>query len=182
MLQIRPYRRDAHRHFDSLRNNDRRKIYSLLYISETVCYNELTKAHTYKAIEQEYRDGVVYEDENIRVTALHNTHLKENAETGWHSYSFLIEAEGKRIVYSGDVGFPEELDEYIAKGCDALIMETGHHKVSGFCSYAKEKNVKRLYFTHHGREILQDVGAAERYIAQCDIAASICRDGDVATL
>jgi len=133
-------------------------------------------------VDHEYGDGKVFEDENIRVTALHNTHLKENGESGWHSYSFLIEAEGKRIVFSGDVGYPEELDAYVFSGCDALIMETGHHAVSAVCSYALSRNVKRLYFTHHGREILQDVSAAERLIASYDIAASICNDGDVVIL
>ncbi len=132
--------------------------------------------------EHEYRDGLVFEDERIRVTALHNTHLKETGETGWHSYSFLIEAEGKRLVYSGDVSYPEELDPFLADGCDALIMETGHHKVAGVCAYAKERNVKKLYFTHHGREILRDIGAAERCIADGNIAAVICHDGDVVTL
>ena len=49
-------------------------------------------------------DGVVYEDARVRVTALHNTHLHEDGSGGWHAYSFLVETEGKRIVFSGDGG------------------------------------------------------------------------------
>ena len=59
--------------------------------------------------EHEIRDGVIFEDENIRVSALHNTHLKENGENGWHSYSFLIEAQGKRIVFSVTCVSPRSL-------------------------------------------------------------------------
>lgn len=134
------------------------------------------------AIEHEYSDGLVFEDENVRVSALHNTHLKENGECGRHSYSFLIEAEGKRIVFSGDVGNPYELDPYLLDGCDALIMETGHHAVESVCAYACERNVKKLYFTHHGREILRDVEAARQLIATYSIDARICDDGDTAVV
>ncbi|MBR4887569.1 MAG: hypothetical protein IKU17_00315 [Clostridia bacterium] len=61
-------------------------------------------------------DGLLYEDENVRVHALHNTHLGEDGSNGWHAYSFLIEADGKKIVFSGDVGKPEELDPLMGDG------------------------------------------------------------------
>lgn len=134
------------------------------------------------SIPHEYSDGLVFEDENIRVTALHNTHLKENGEKGWHSYSFLIEAEGKRIIFSGDVGYPAEIEPYLDQPCDLCIMETGHHSVSRVCEYASSKQVKKLAFTHHGREILRDVKAAEDLVSTFDIDACICHDGDVITL
>jgi len=121
---------------------------------------------------------VIFEDENIRVSALHNTHLNENGKNGWHSYSFLIEAENKRVVFSGDVGVPEDLDPYMENGCDILIIETGHHSVSDVCSYANSKNVKKLLFTHHGREILRNMEVAEDYVASQHTDAKICNDGD----
>lgn len=133
-------------------------------------------------VDHEVSDGLVFEDENIRVTALHNEHLRETGENGWHSYSYLIESEGKRIVFSGDVRFPAELDPFTANGCDLLIMETGHHKVEDICGYAKSRNVKRLMFNHHGREILSDPDGAKRKIAEIGINAEIARDGDIIIL
>ena len=130
------------------------------------------------AWEHEIGDGVIFEDENIRVTALHNTHLKETGERGWHSYSFLVEAEGRRIVCSGDVGYPEELDPLVADGCDALIMETGHHRMDRVFAYAGARGVRRLLFTHHGREILGNIAAAEARAAAEHPDAKICHDGD----
>ena len=125
-------------------------------------------------------DGVLFEDENIRVTAIHNTHLKETGDNGWHSYSFLVEAEGKRIVISGDVGHRSELDPFtLPAPADVLIMETGHHSVAGVCEYAKGCNARRLFFTHHGREILFDLEGAEKVIATYGIDARIMNDGDV---
>jgi ribonuclease BN (tRNA processing enzyme) len=127
-------------------------------------------------------DGPVYSDENIKVTAHHNTHLKENGENGWHSFSYLIETCDKRIVYSGDVGAPEELDALIGDGCDILIMETGHHKVQNVLTFAENRNIGALYFNHHGREILGDRAAAEAFAASSKANATIAHDGLTITL
>ena len=126
-------------------------------------------------------DGLIYEDENVKVSAIHNTHLKEDGSNGWHAYSFLIEAEGKRIVFSGDVGKPCEIDSLLEGGCDLLIMETGHHKVSDVCEYAISRGAKELRFNHHGREILNDRPAAEALIASYTVKSGmpikLCFDG-----
>ncbi len=47
-------------------------------------------------LESEMQEGKLFADENVCVTALHNRHLGEDGTEGFHSYSFLIEAEGKR--------------------------------------------------------------------------------------
>ena len=76
----------------------------------------------------------------------------------------LLEAEGKRIVCSGDVKSPDELDIFTQNGADLLIMETGHHKVSDVCDYAASAGVKNLRFNHHGREIIEDREGAQKYV------------------
>ena len=132
--------------------------------------------------EHKIADGLLFEDESIRVSAIHNDHLRE-ADTGnWHSYSYLIESEGKRIVFSGDVHYPHELDPLIGDGCDLLIMETGHHKVANVCEFVKSRNIKRLIFNHHGREILADHAAAEERAKAIFPNASIANDLDIIEL
>ena len=125
-------------------------------------------------------DGLLFEDENVRITAIHNRHLKEDGTNGWHAYSFLIETEGKRIVFSGDVAKPCELDPII-EHCDYLIMETGHHPVAAVCEYAVSRGVKALRFNHHGREILEGRPAAEKLVSnvasEANISIKICYDG-----
>ncbi len=131
--------------------------------------------------EEEMRDGVIYEDENIRVTALHNRHLNEDGTKGWHSYSFLIEAEGKRAVFSGDVKESSELDELLQDGCDYLIHETGHHVVGDICDYAAKMGAKALRFTHHGRAIIENRPKEENFVREfaesSGISTLICHDG-----
>ena len=121
-------------------------------------------------------DGFVYEDENIRISAVHNTHLREDGSRGWHSYSYLIEAEGKRIVFSGDVGAPAEIDSLIGDGVDLVIMETGHHKVSSVLEFLRERPIKKLVFNHHGREIIGNRGAAQSLIDESGLNAEILTD------
>lgn len=149
---------------------------------KTVAFAYGRRGGCVKISEHKVSDGLIFEDENIKVTAAHNTHLGESGEKGWLSYSYLIEAEGKKIVFSGDVHSPGELDGLIGEYCDCLIMETGHHSVRDVCEYARNRNAKRLLFTHHGREILGDPVSAERLASELHGNAKICADGDVEIL
>lgn len=101
-------------------------------------------------------DGVIYKKDGFKVTALHNLHMSKTENGQWQSFSFLIEAEGKRIVYSGDIKSMKDIASLI-DSCDLLLIETGHHKVEDICYYIKhnKKNVRNLGFIHHGRAILQ---------------------------
>lgn len=126
-------------------------------------------------------DGVIYKDETVRISAIHNGHLREDGSNGWHSHSFLVEAEGLRVIYSGDVKVPTDIDPLLVDGCDLLIMETGHHKVSDVCEYAISRGIPALRFNHHGREILEHRDEMEKLVAdyaeKAGISIRICYDG-----
>ena len=142
-------------------------------------------AHNFRYTLNEHTlsDGLLFEDENVRITTLHNRHLKEDGSNGWHAYSFLIEADGKRIVFSGDVRSADEMDPLIGDGCDMLIMETGHHDVQSVMEFAVSRKVKHLRLTHHGRQILENRTFYERmaseYCAKHPICVKLCYDGMV---
>lgn len=111
----------------------------------------------YKTKGHRITDGVVMKNDDITVTALHNTHLPKDPD-GWRSFSFLIEAEGKRIIYSGDVGGISDMEPLFTKECDLLLMETGHHKAETVCEKILTRGypIKSLCFVHHGLAILGD--------------------------
>lgn len=105
-------------------------------------------------------DGVVYDEGGFKVTALHNLHLGQpNPGEPWQSFAFLIEAAGKRIIYSGDFKAMAEIDPLFDSGpVDLFLVETGHHTVEEICSYLVEKGkaVASIGFIHHGRAILSN--------------------------
>ena len=108
-------------------------------------------------------DGVLFDDGTLRVTASHTEHMKP-IDGQWQSYAFLIEGDGKKLVYSGDVKAYEEMDGLIGDGCDGLIIETGHFVIDDVYAYAKDKPVGNIYFNHNGREILCGLNEAEEKI------------------
>lgn len=121
-------------------------------------------------------DGPIYEDENIKVSAVHNEHIPGMLDGAYLSFSYIIEAAGKRIVYSGDVKCLDELRKCLHEGCDILICETGHHKVDDVCQLAKEYKVGTLLFTHNGREIINHRQDVDKRLEKNDCNANICYD------
>jgi ribonuclease BN (tRNA processing enzyme) len=74
---------------------------------------------------QDLGPGVVYEDENLRITAVENTHynIPETHPASINkSYSYRVETADKVIVFTGDTG-PSEAVEKLAQGADILVSE-----------------------------------------------------------
>jgi len=71
------------------------------------------------------RDGVIFQDDKIRVTAAENSHyalMPPDRGKGFKSYSYRIETPHGVIVFTGDTG-PSEAVERLAKGADVLVAE-----------------------------------------------------------
>ena len=71
--------------------------------------------------------GLVYEDANVRVTAVENCHYhfeKGQPGYGWQkSYAFRFQTPGRVIVFSGDTGPCGHVLADFAKGADILVHE-----------------------------------------------------------
>jgi ribonuclease BN (tRNA processing enzyme) len=70
--------------------------------------------------------GVIYQDANIKVTAVENSHyaFHEGPAAGKHkSYAYRFETPDRVIVFTGDTG-PSEAVTGLAKGADLLVSET----------------------------------------------------------
>lgn len=159
----------------------------LLSSTEASITDEEQFHEAYPVTARQVTSGLLFDDGIMRVTAFPNTHVK-----GWqggesYSYSYLIECEGKRLVYSGDVGKYEELDPAIGEYCDGLIIETGHFGIDNVRDYAAARvadtwtgdgRIGRIFFNHHGREILNDLPAGEKKVLDYfGDKAIICWDG-----
>ena len=102
----------------------------------------------------EYQDGVIFSQDGLTVTALHNHHLAHQEGTPWRSFGFAIEAGGKRVVYTGDTKGLEDYRELLP--CDLLLTETGHHHPAQVAQTLVDAGLApgMLCLIHHGRDIL----------------------------
>jgi ribonuclease BN (tRNA processing enzyme) len=70
--------------------------------------------------------GVIFQDENIKVTAVENSHFDFHTgeAAGKHkSYGYRFETPDRVIVFTGDTG-PSDAVTDLAKGADLLVTET----------------------------------------------------------
>lgn len=126
----------------------------------------------------EIKEGVLFEDENMKVTAFPNSHMLAYQTDAWLSFSYLIECEGKKIIYSGDVGTYEDLDVMLEHGCDGLIIETGHFGIDDVYRYVSDKKVSKIFFSHNGREIINHLEASTQKVKEYfGDRGIICEDG-----
>ncbi len=94
---------------------------------------------------ERYCEGIVYDDGIIKVTAFPTQHCP-------HSYAFLVEAEGKRIFFSGDLKRPE-IDFPDVNNLDVAILEGAHFSILRYADVLKDRNIKDVYINHYGNYI-----------------------------
>ena len=70
--------------------------------------------------------GVVYQDANVKVTAVENTHFQFKPGTPpygkYKSFSYRFDTPGRSFVFTGDTGWSDAVAE-LAKGADVLVSE-----------------------------------------------------------
>ena len=90
-----------------------------------------------------YGAGVAYEDENLRLTAIPTQHCE-------NSYAFLIEAEGKRLLFTGDLkhptaDFPQTAFE---SELDLIVCELAHFSPDDCIPVFDRTKAKRIIHSH----------------------------------
>jgi len=74
--------------------------------------------------------GVIYQDANIKVTAVENSHYQFHSgiDVGKHkSYAYRFEAPDRVVVFMGDTG-PSDAVTDLAKGADLLVTPSSSFK------------------------------------------------------
>jgi len=92
-----------------------------------------------------YGEGAVYEDENIKVSAIGTQHCPD-------SHAFLVETGDKRILFTGDLKDPQ-VDFPPVDDLDAAVVEGVHFPLMNYESVLKDKNIKVVYVQHFGNHI-----------------------------
>ncbi len=91
----------------------------------------------------------IYSDENITVTAIRTNHVVLGE---FPSYAFMVEAEGKRLLYTGDL--IHDFSDYPAvafqKDFDLIVSELVHFNPAENIDTIIKSRTKKLVFTHLG--------------------------------
>lgn len=95
-------------------------------------------------------------DGRLRVSTNPTSHLDglrilidENAVDRFRAYSLVFDwPDGKRLIYSADLGRPDDLTPLLSEPCDLLVCELAHFEPDELFSYLRDKPVRRLALTH----------------------------------
>lgn len=125
--------------------------------------------------------GEIYRDAQVAVTAAPNRHLDANpsyrelpAERR-QSFSYRIDAGGKSVVFSGDVGGPEDLAPLLRGRVDLLIMEVAHYDPTGLHDFFAGFDIGQIVLSHIHPGL--ETSIAELVGAWNDAQISIAMDG-----
>ncbi len=123
-----------------------------------------------------------YRDENIHLWLIPNAHLKNRRDSADRpSYCIVIEAEGKRVIDSGDLScrlsrndFPKLVME---EESDLFICEMAHFEADVLEPYLEKCRTRQLCFTHvSGKEGRME--SVEAMVGKYPFPIKIVRDGD----
>lgn len=128
-----------------------------------------------------YGEGVVYENENIRVSAIPTAHMNEE---GRPSYAFFVECEGKRLLFSGDLSRNlkhKDFPELAYTDVDLFVCEMVHFDFDHAREYLEKCRAKRVYFNHM-KEIYENDVRTENASGKFPFPMTVASDGDVIEL
>ena len=121
----------------------------------------------------EVKQGEVYRDENITVTAIQTAHLMNGK---FPSFSYMVETKDKKFLYTGDLAgdfhdYPEVL---LNEKFDAVLSELVHFDVEKNLDTIMKTKTEHLIFTHMN---LKKAERVEEIINEFPFKVSIAQDG-----
>jgi len=99
------------------------------------------RLHTFEA-------GEIYRDENITVTAIPTDHMNGV----YPSYAFMVEGEGKRLFFTGDLHVVDPYDfpkPAMQLPSEAVVCELAHFKGDALLPYLQKAQTKTVMINHY---------------------------------
>jgi len=96
------------------------------------------------------KEGVVFDDGVLKVTAIPTQHCP-----GSHAY--VLEAEGKTVLCTGDLANPGRDFPYVDKELDLMICESAHFPTTDYLPILEKQAVKQLCVTHYSPKRMQSL-------------------------
>ena len=106
---------------------------------------------------EEIQPGLIYDDGILKVSAIPTLHADR-------SYAFFLEAEGKAILFTGDLRHPDQDFPVMAKECetDLIVCESAHFNATDYLPHLQACKTKLIYVNHYqGKKIPSILQLAE---------------------
>lgn len=113
-------------------------------------FHALTDRIDYRLIQE----GTFFDDGNITVTAVHTEHMRASVNI---CYGFLIEAEGKRVMITGDLH--PSLEDFPT----ALLQERTHALITECAHFEPEALLEKLACINADQVMVVHVNPQSRY-------------------
>ena len=110
-----------------------------------------TKAREFEFAE--VSEGVIFDDGVLKVTAVRTKHCDV-------SFAFVLEAEGKKVLFSGDLSRnPEEDFPKLAKEIqlELAVCECAHFSADKYEPIFKECNIKKVIINHYSQRFVPSI-------------------------
>ncbi|MHC1695222.1 MAG: MBL fold metallo-hydrolase [Eubacteriales bacterium] len=124
---------------------------------------------------KEVQPGVIFDDGFLKVTAIPTKHEDR-------SYAFLLEEEGRTVIFTGDLKHPDQDFPAIAKerDIDLLVCESAHFSAECYLPHLKESKIKSVYVNHYQGGKIPSVLQLAKDIGE--IPVKLAYDGSVIIL
>lgn len=111
--------------------------------------------------------GVIYDDGKLKVSAYKTKHTAE-------SHAFLVEAEGKRVLFTGDLKHKDPSEDFpmevLAQPLDLAICESAHFEATKYLPlFENNENLKKLCFNHYSDRFLSSVLSMKSLLPNVDV-------------
>ncbi|NUN94412.1 MAG: ribonuclease Z [Verrucomicrobiae bacterium] len=118
-----------------------------------------------------WRAGEVLRWNRLRVRPIRNRHLDGfrricKGRGGFESFSFRFESGKRTLVWSADLGSPEDLAPLLEKPTQTLVCELAHFSPESLFRFLAPRKVARLILTHLGRATMERPAAVRRLAAK----------------
>jgi hypothetical protein len=123
--------------------------------------------------------GPVYSDENLSVTAVPTRHINNGERP---SYAYIIECEGKRLIFTGDLHGGDAADfPAVAKAepSELIVCEMAHFSHEVALGHLKDCPTRQVLFNHVWYNYEQSMAGIEAAKGQYPFAVYAVADGDV---
>jgi len=120
---------------------------------------------------KETRSGVVYDDGILKVTAIATRHCA-------NSYAYLVEAEGKTLLFTGDLLRPQKDFPDIARerALDLVVCESAHFPATEYLPVFDECDIKQVCVTHYSIRYLESVLQLRQELISRELPMTIATD------